>query len=192
MNVAAATPKAAHIWARDQHDWYVEPEWCSRRLFEEEPFTGLVYDPACGGGNIIKSAAACRLQAAGSDIVDRGHGAGTVDFLTSADLLVPNIVCNPPFDLAERFVARALRCASRKVALLLPATWHCGDKRSRWLATTPLRKILFLTPRPSMPPGHVLATGAKPGGGTKDFAWYVWLAGAPPGPIEAGWLRRDR
>jgi beta-xylosidase len=64
-----------------------------------------------------------------------------------------------------------------KVALLLPATWHLGDKRSRWLETTPLRRIWCLTPRPSMPPGAVILAGETPGGGTQDFAWYVWLRG---------------
>ena len=48
--------KAAGIWARDPHDWYVEPSWVSRRLFEEETFAGSVTDPACGLGIIVKSA----------------------------------------------------------------------------------------------------------------------------------------
>jgi hypothetical protein len=38
----------AHIWARNSHDWYVEPTWCSERLFQVEPFVGAIWEPACG------------------------------------------------------------------------------------------------------------------------------------------------
>ena len=77
-----------------------------------------------------------------------------------------------------------------KIALLLPATWHLGDKRSRRLEELPLRRIWFLTPRPSMPPGAMILAGMKPGGGREDFAWYVFLRGYDGHP-EARWLRRD-
>lgn len=26
----------AHVWEREENEHYVEPEWCSQRLFEEE------------------------------------------------------------------------------------------------------------------------------------------------------------
>jgi hypothetical protein len=74
--------------------------------------------------------------------------------------------------------------------LLLPANWVQGDKRSRMLAGTPLRRVWFITPRPSMPPGHVLEAGGKPGNGTTDYAWFVWLRGYDGAP-EVRWLRRD-
>jgi hypothetical protein len=47
--------------------------------------------------------------------------------------------------------------------MLLPATWLQGDKRSRWLETTALARVLFITPRPSMPPGAAVMAGQKPG-----------------------------
>lgn len=181
----------AHICERHENDYYVEPPWCSRRLFEAEAFGGYVWDPACGGGNIVKSALSCGIEATGSDIADRGFG-GVQDFLDPEFKFVgvTNIVSNPPFELADQFVARALQVAQHTVAMLLPAVWHCGDKRSRWLATTPLRKVLILTPRPSMPPGSVIAAGEKAGGGTKDFAWFIWRRGYV-GPVELNWLRRE-
>jgi hypothetical protein len=110
--------------------------------------------------------------------------------------LPDNIVSNPPFGLCDSkkgkpgFVELALRRAQRKVALLMPANWVQGDKRSRWLETTPLQKVLFLSPRPSMPPGQVLEAGVKPGNGTTDYAWFVWERGHSGAPT-IGWLRRD-
>jgi hypothetical protein len=183
--------KDAGIWARQGEDWYVEPEWCSKRLFETERFDGGIYDPACGMGRIVNSAHDAGWIAFGNDIVSRGNYRA-IDFLSNegCECPTPNIVSNPPFDISEQFVKKALLFADQKVVMLLPATWHCGDKRSRWLETTPLRKVLFLTPRPSMPPGHVILAGGKPGGGTKDFAWFIWEQGFEGCP-ELGWLRRD-
>ena len=100
-----------------------------------------------------------------------------------------NIVSNPPFGIAERFVRHAPLVARRKVAMLLPSKWVQGDRRSRWLEATPLKRVLFLTPRPSMPPGAVILAGIEPGNGTVDYAWFVWEQGYQGRPI-VGWLRR--
>src|SRR5262245_56964279 len=45
-------PLAAHIWAKAEFGFYVEPEWCSKRLFQVEEFTKSVWDPCCGIGRI--------------------------------------------------------------------------------------------------------------------------------------------
>lgn len=182
--------RESNLWSRDPDDWYAEPEWCSRRLFATEKFQGAVWDPAAGFGTIVKSAIAAGLSAFGTDLIDRGYGPGGIDFLKTEYTTPRNIVSNPPFALAQPFVVRALHLASAKVAMLLPAIWVQGDERSRWLETTPLQKVLFLTPRPSMPPGPILAAGAKPGNGTKDFAWFIWSRGHRYAPT-IGWLRRD-
>lgn len=183
--------RESSLWAREVDDWYVEPEWCSLRLFEEEKFEGAICDPCCGRGSIVISALKSGLVAVGSDLVDRGWDstATPANFLDSLHRR-DNFVCNPPFGIAEKFVEHALKLSHRKVAMLLPANWVQGDKRSRWLAATPLRRVWFITPRPSMPPGHVLAAGGKPGNGTTDYAWFVWLRGYDGAP-EVRWLRRD-
>lgn len=181
--------RESHLWERDPNDWYVEPEWCSARLFVMEQFVGTIWDPACGMGRILAGARAAGLPAIGTDLIDRGCGAGGVDFL-KLDEHPPNIVSNPPFSLAEKFVIRALNLTQRKVAMLLPANWVQGDTRSRWLETTPLARVLFITPRPSMPPGTVVAAGGTPGNGTTDYAWFIWSRGHRYAPT-IGWLRRD-
>ena len=186
--------RKSKIWARDPDDWYIEDSWCSRRLFEEEPFEDSIIDPACGIGRIVASARTVGLFAVGADIIKRSEFCcHQKDFLSDdwSSHVIKNIVCNPPFAIADKFVELALERAWWKVAMLLPATWHFGDKRARWLKTTPLRRILALTPRPSMPPGAVIMSGEKPGGGTKDFAWYIWQRGWDCAP-EIGWLHRDK
>jgi len=187
--------RESHLWRRDPLDWYVEPEWCSERLFEMEKFEGPIWDPAAGTGRIAHSAEKAGYKAHATDIDSRTYAPHVLqlDFWSMPDRAYPiNIVSNPPFSLAEKFAQIALRVAQRKVVLLLPANWVQGDKRSRWLETTPLRRVLFLTPRPSMPPGAVVVSGGKPGNGTTDYAWFIWSHDPGRGPTEPriGWCRR--
>lgn len=181
-------PKLAQIWDREEHEHYVEPEWCSQRLFEVEPFVQEIWDPACGFGRICESARAFGHAVKATDVVDRGYGRfhGARDFLSEDDMAA-NIVSNPPFDMFQDFANHALKLARNKVALiwLVPRL-----NAARWLAETPLARVWLLTPRPSMPPGHTITAGQKPGGGTQDFCWLVWEQGYRGKP-ELGWLRRD-
>lgn len=190
MNNDIKRAENSHIWEREQHEHYVEPEWCSKRLFEVEEFdrSGVMLDPCCGFGRIPNAAMLAGYMVVASDIVNRGYD--RIDRVSNFFENVPpvtSIVCNPPFDIFQKFAERALQIATGKIAMIwlvrtLPA--------ARWLRDTPLAKILFLTPRPSMPPGHVIARGEKPGGGKQDFCWLIWDK-SHVGPASIGWLHRD-
>jgi hypothetical protein len=182
----------AHEWKRAGADHYVEPHWVSRRLFEVERFYDGIWDPACGFGRIPTSAYEAGYRFIWkTDIAQRGEYFldKTADFLSfeRTPTTPENIICNPPFDLFKPFALHALELARRKVAMIwtvrtLPA--------ARWLKETPLRKILLLTPRPSMPPGHVIASGGKASGGTADYCWLIWDQ-TYEGEAELSWLHRD-
>lgn len=179
----------AHAWEREINEHYVEPHWCSERLFWEESFQGEILDPCCGFGRIVESAKKAGLHASGSDIVDRGYR----DLLHTADFLgrfppYENIVCNPPFNAVDKFALHALANASvRKVAMIFPTA---RLNAAHWLKETPLARVWLMTPRPSMPPGHTIAAGQKPGEGKMDFCWLVWERGFI-GETSIKWLRRD-
>ena len=188
----AESARDAHVWKRDGFDHYVEPLWVSNRLFEEEKFTDSIWDPACGFGRICFSARHNGYRKIwGTDIVRRGQF--NLDFegdflkLPQAADTADNIVTNPPFEKFKPFALHALSLARCKVAMIwtirtLPA--------ARWLESTPLRKVLLLTPRPSMPPGHTIEAGKTPSGGTADYCWLIWEQGFRGEPTF-GWLKRD-
>lgn len=189
MSILETRPLNAQIWQRETDEHYVEPKWCSRRLFQEEDFEGGVYDPCCGFGHIVISALEHGLKGYGSDLVDRGWDSTRTphDFLTGHDEQHDNIVCNPPFNIAADFALHALKLARRKVAMIFPTA---RLNAAHWLRETPLARVWLMTPRPSMPPGHTITAGEKPGGGKMDFCWLVWTK-AHAGPAELRWLRRD-
>jgi hypothetical protein len=203
-------PILAHKFDRDGYDFYVEPQWCSQRLFEEESFgDGGILDPCCGWGRIAAAALAAGHRVIASDIVNRWSSLQRqnlrlmleniplrkLDFLGAqpAEVVswwqsVSNIVTNPPFDRIEDVAERCLALATNKVALIcplrrLPAAWP-------WLEDKPLRRIWFMTPRPSMPTGAHIAAGGKITGGSQDFCWLIF--GPGHGAPTVHWLHRDK
>ena len=187
-----ALPISAHRWKRDALDWYVEPDWCDEALFQQVTFTAPIYDPACGLGRIVHAAHAAGYGAFGTDIVSRSsYCVEERDFLDPLHTVceVECIVTNPPFKHAVAFAEKALRVAKNEVAFLLPARFIWGATRSRWLAQTPLRRVLAIAPRPSMPSGGFILAGGKAGGGKEDFVWLIFERGYRGKP-EFGWLRK--
>jgi hypothetical protein len=175
------------IWQRDKHDHYVEPRWVSERLFDVESFVGEIVDPACGFGNIVEAARAHGYSASGRDIVDRGFP-GTIvqDFMDCSDRL-DNIACNIPFDIAPEFTQHALKLIRYKLAIIFPVARL--NAAHHWLEQMPLMSVWLLTPRPSMPPGHIIAAGEKPRGGKMDYCWLIFSIGHVGMP-ELRWLHR--
>lgn len=166
-NLATVDSAAAQIpRERSAQDFYREPAWAVEALLNAERFVGLVWDPACGTGNILKACRRREMLTVGSDIVDRGYDdfAGMYNFATQTDALVDrvdNIICNPPFELAETFIKNGLGWATSKVAML-----------RRWaLEEAPLSRVYVFASRVSMPPGDFQGD-AK--GGAVAFGWLVW------------------
>jgi hypothetical protein len=179
--------RKSHIWQREAFEHYVEPPWCSERLFEEEKFHGPINDPCCGFGTIPKAAYRAGIRASAGDIVDRGYKGGRVEDFFASMWPRDNVVCNPAFNAAGRFVLHALKLTGAKVAIIFPTA---RLNAAHWIHGTPLRRIWFMTPRPSMPPGPVIAAGGEALGGKTDFCWLIFERGYT-GPPEARWLFRD-
>jgi len=184
----------AYLWKRDPDDWYVEPSWVCDSLFAAEEFEGTICDPACGLGRVLDAAKRAGHTTFGIDIKDRGasqnHRFKISDFF-GLKMDCPNIVSNPPYKYDDAFLEHAIARAEKKTALLLRAPWANGAARSRRLAQLPLKRVLMVTPRPSMPPGAVIRAlkGKDPSGGRVDYAWFIFERGFTGQPTF-GWARR--
>jgi hypothetical protein len=186
-----------HIFEKDPDGFYIEPSWCSARLFATESFGAkgaAVLDPACGCGQILRAADAAGYRAIGSDIVDRRtHGAlefHICNFLERSPVRAPwSIVCNPPYDAVEEFCAHALEVATYKVAMLVPL--RRLPAANCWLEKMPLESIYLLTPRPSIPPGSYVEAGNVPRGGSQDFCWLIFRKREGIAQPRLRWLHRD-
>jgi hypothetical protein len=155
---------------RSAHDFYPTPPLATESLLEKEQFSGTVFEPACGEGAISKILVGQGFNVTSSDLIDRGYGATGVDFLSFAGLKYDNIITNPPYCLAERFLEVALETANHKVAFLLKLAFLEGIKRQKIFLATPIARVYVFSKRLSF-----YRDGKKTkNSGMMAFAWFVW------------------
>jgi hypothetical protein len=181
-------------------DCYDTPEIAVTALLAVERLPHRIWEPACGTGNIVKVLRAAGQHVIATDLNARGcpDSASGVDFLLLGGPRVDTdcIVTNPPFSLAEPFVARALERAPLVVMLLRLGFYAEGAGRTQKAALR--RQILE---RGGLARIHVFAKrlpmmhrqgweGRKANSGMA-FAWFVWLRGHC-GPTAIDRIRWDR
>jgi len=119
-----------------------------------------------------------------SDLIYRGYGSEAVNFLET-DWKEFNffefntVITNPPFNLFQEFVVKALEIANKKVIMFGKLQALEGQKRATFLQTTPLKTVyVFKKRQQPMRNGKEFdeITGKKMSS-TMAFAWYVWEKG---------------
>jgi len=145
--------------------FYATPESATVALIIAigEYLDGPIHEPACGDGAMARVLSRHGRQVLATDLVDRGHGIPGVDFLKfgRSEQIV---VTNPPYHLADEFIATAVP-GSRLVAMLLKSDyWHAASRIALYEAFPP-RQQLVLTWRLDW-------TGQ--GRPTMNCSWWVW------------------
>jgi hypothetical protein len=128
---------------------------------------GPVHEPACGDGAMARVLKRHGYPVIATDLVDRGYSDfnGKIDFLRTGRL-GPIVVTNPPYSLADKFIAEAVPGA-RLVAMLLKSDyWHAASRMPLYEAFPP-RQELILTWRLDWTGG---------GSPTMNCTWWVWGA----------------
>lgn len=162
-------------YERIEGDKYYTPAWCTEVLLKYVDFTGGICEPACGDGAVVKVLEAAGHGVLASDIAPEMKDAFVHDFFAghkngAGNLNCKNIVTNPPFNLAEKFVCRALRMTEAmggKVAMLLRNEWDSASSRSYLFRDNPFAMKIVLTKRPRW------IAGSK-GGPRHNYSWFVW------------------
>ncbi len=182
-------------YARDPHDFYVEPEWCVDLLIDHEPFYHSVMDPCCGSGTIPKcfERGTRKMFVYGSDAFRNPPGWGNWfidcgDFLsdewTEYAPMFDNIVMNPPYKRAEAFARKAISLVKCKVAMLVRLDFLASQKRHKLFSDHLPARVYVLSKRPSMPPGGVTVRAQN---GQHDYCWIVWDS-ASKRPSTIHWI----
>lgn len=154
---------------REPMDNYPTPDIAVIALLERETFKGIVWEPACGSGNIARHFPGCYA----SDIRDDNiYGEAGVDFL-SEYRRVDNVITNPPYRFAQQFVEHGLKCAKRKVAMLCKLAFLEGKARYSLFRSNPIKTVYVFSKRLPL---------TKEGDNRKQssmipFAWFVWEVG---------------
>lgn len=174
---------------RHRDDFYPTPPAGTRALLAVEKFTGPIWEPACGEGDMSRVLSEAGHTVISTDLNDYGYGEPRVDFLMEWQPRAANIVTNPPFKHAEDFARKALELTTGKVAMLCRLAWLEGKQRRELFEGTPLARIWVFSGRLHMERGKL--AGPSGAGGMIAFAWFVWEHGHKGAP-SLGWVSPDK
>ena len=166
---------AQRIEPHDSLDFFPTPPWATRALCEElgggEILRGYTaWEPACGQGDMARPMAEYFRDVYASDVHPYGFGA-TADFLLCGPHEVDWVITNPPFKLAQEFIAEGLKRARRGVAVLVRTAFleSVGRYNELFRETAPTYVMQF-TERVPMHKGKLTATGST----ATAYCWLVW------------------
>lgn len=161
-------------------DLYETPACAVHALRKVEELPQVIWECACGRGAIVDVLRAAGHMVYATDLVDYGLNDATprVDFLMepAPSFAVGAILTNPPYMLANKFVAHALSIVPKTI-MLLPLAYLEGTRRSALLDGGHLRRVYVFRNR--LPMMHRDGWDGKKAGSKKAYAWFVWEWGPP-------------
>ncbi len=167
--------------AKDGPDFYRTWPAATRAICRLENLSevGAIWEPACGDGAMsrVMIAEGCHVVVS-SDLYGRGYGIAPLDFLknpippSQLELRIPAVVTNPPFNLIEPFINRALEVATKRVVMLGRLAFLEGIKRGPWFRESALTRVWVSSRR--IPMGRYEDEMVGNLATMMAFAWYVW------------------
>ena len=155
-------------------DLYETPAAATEALLRVERLPHLVWEPAAGRGAIVQVLQAHGHNVGASDIIDYGFSLRFVgNFLTTTT--APNgcaaILTNPPYQLAEQFVAHALALVPT-VVMLLRLAFLESERRTEISERSGLARVHVFRKR--LPMMHRAGWAGPRASSAIPFAWFVW------------------
>ncbi|NOU05340.1 MAG: SAM-dependent DNA methyltransferase [Hyphomicrobiaceae bacterium] len=150
-----------------------------RTRFDLRQMTCL--EPAAGEGHMAEVLREYFKRVHASDVFDYGKGyavgafvanrLGLVDDLSRCPFAPDWVITNPPFNLAEAFVERALAEANVGVAILVRTSWlETSERYHKIFSVTPPTTVAIFVERVAMVKGrwdHNASTATS-------YAWVIW------------------
>lgn len=174
---------------RQNHDYYATEPKAMELLLQEEQFSPVVWEPACGEGHLSKVLEKHGYEVINTDLVYRRFGAAqSVDFLKlnrSTDYFEGDIITNPPYKYAKEFVEKALELIDdgQKVAMFLKLTFLEGKARKKLFAIAPPKRIYVSSSRLQCAKNGDFEKYGKGVGTAIAYAWFVWEKGYKGDPV---------
>ncbi len=167
------------VEAPESLDYFPTPPWATRALCRHilEPADWLsrsVWEPACGEGHMARPLGEFFDLCMASDIYPYGHGA-ICDFLgglhQAEHAPADWIVTNPPFNLGEAFVLRALSLARCGVAIFCRTNFAESEGRyTRLFTPYPTSAEAIFVERVNIVKGRLDRRASN----ATSYSWFVW------------------
>lgn len=175
------------IEPHDSLDDFPMPPWATRALCERlGDLSGLTArEPAANRGHMVKPLCEYFAAVEAADIFDYGAGFAQGDYLFGPDPSpVDWTITNPPFRLAEQFIARAVATSRKGVAVIVRSAFLEGQGRHATLFSVHRpRLITQFAERVVMHKGRLAPEGSS-------ATAYCWIIFSPiPAPFtEFDWI----
>jgi len=175
----------------DSLDFFPTPPWATRALCEHV-LPGVWYsrqmmawDPACGEGHMARPLAEYFAEVLASDVHPYGFGA-VQDFLFPHDDRCADwIITNPPFRLAQQFIAQGLAEARGGVAVLVRVAFLEGIERfEKLFSVRPPAVVAQFVERVPMVKGRCDRSAST----ATAYAWIVWRCNSDPRETRFTWI----
>lgn len=184
QNISTAVMQR-RVEAHDSLDDFPTPPWATRALCTHilEPRYGELrsqraWEPACNRGHMTRPLREYFHSVWGSDILDYKSGADeTVDFLfpgTDSPFGVVGldwIISNPPFRLADQFIIKSRKLATRGCAFIVRSAFlESVSRYDSLFRDNPPSIIAQFTERVVMVKGRLDGKGST----ATAYCWLVW------------------
>lgn len=170
---------------QDSLDYFPTPPWATRALFEHILKPNFIYpqqpkddfvkytclEPACGAGHMAKVLEEYFPEVMSCDIADYGQDR-IADFLSrDVNEEYDFIITNPPFNLAEEFVLKALPLAKESTAIFARTQFiESVGRYERLFKQNPPTIIAQFTERVPIIKGRLSANAST----ATSYAWFIW------------------
>lgn len=174
--LASGSGDKRHALKVRKDDLYQTPPEAVTALLRAEKLPGVVWEPACGPGSIVRVLRASGRQVYATDLVDYDspdQDCAGWDFLMEKQVPigVEAIITNPPYKLAGQFATHGIMLCP-KVIMLLRLAFLESEGRSSILDGGFLARVHVFRNR--LPLMHRDGWTGNISTNTIAFAWFVW------------------
>ena len=166
---------------REQHDYYATDPIAIDVLINdgESEINHNVWECACGEGHLAKRLSDYGYNVTATDLIDRGFGTGGVNFLETNTIFNGDIITNPPYKYAVKFIEHALDIipTGNKVFMFLKLQFLEGKSRKELFKKYPPKCIYVSSSRILCAKNGDFEGMKKSGGSAVAYAWYEWEKG---------------
>lgn len=162
---------------REENDYYATEPLATKLLLEVEKFNKDIWECACGGMHMTNILKEFNYNVYSTDIIKRHEDCDEiVDFLNTDKKWHGDIITNPPYKHAEKFVRKALDLVDdgNRVAVFCKTLFVEGKSRGQLYRTQPPKYIYNFSGRVNC---------AKDGrfdlytSSAVAYSWFIWEKG---------------
>ena len=166
---------------REQHDYYATDPIAIDVLINDakSEINYNVWECAWGEGHLAKRLSDYGYNVTATDLIDRGFGIGDVNFLETNTIFNGDIVTNPPYKYAVKFIEHALDIipTGNKVFMFLKLQFLEGKSRKELFKKYPPKCIYVSSSRILCAKNGDFKAAKKNGASAVAYAWYEWEKG---------------